>query len=97
MTAKNNVTRLLDARSINYRVFELSAEKHSAEQTAAHLALLHRGFQIANDASAQSLAEIHVNGGRRGLTLRLAVADLLRLTDARVVNAAEMHPTGEAD
>jgi len=28
---KNNVTRLLDARKINYQAFEMSAEKHSAE------------------------------------------------------------------
>ena len=34
---KNNVTRLLDARSINYKAFELSAEKHSAESTAKML------------------------------------------------------------
>lgn len=32
---KNNVTRLLDARKIKYQAFELSAEKHSAEETAA--------------------------------------------------------------
>ena len=32
---KNNVTRLLDSRKINYQTFELSTEKHSAEETAA--------------------------------------------------------------
>jgi Cys-tRNA(Pro)/Cys-tRNA(Cys) deacylase len=32
---KNNVTRLLDSRQIKYQSFELSAEKHSAEETAA--------------------------------------------------------------
>lgn len=34
---RNNVTRLLDSRHIEYRVFELSADKHSAEETAALL------------------------------------------------------------
>ncbi|MBM4422836.1 MAG: hypothetical protein FJ030_05520 [Chloroflexi bacterium] len=37
MTAKNNVTRFLDSRQIPYQVFELPAEKHSAEETAALL------------------------------------------------------------
>ena len=32
---KNNVTRLLDSRQIKYQAFELPAEKHSAEETAA--------------------------------------------------------------
>jgi len=34
---KNNVTRLLDSRKIKYQAFELSAEKHSAEETAVIL------------------------------------------------------------
>lgn len=33
----NNVTRLLDSRKIPYTAFELSAEKHSARQTALTL------------------------------------------------------------
>ena len=35
MTLKNNVTRLLDSRKVEYTTFELSAEKHSAAETAA--------------------------------------------------------------
>jgi len=34
---KNNITRLLDSRKIKYQAFELSAEKHSAEETAVIL------------------------------------------------------------
>ncbi len=37
MPLRNNVTRLLDARQIRYEVFEFSAERHSAEETAALL------------------------------------------------------------
>jgi Cys-tRNA(Pro)/Cys-tRNA(Cys) deacylase len=37
MPFRNNVTRLLDARHIPYEVFELTKEKHSAEETAALL------------------------------------------------------------
>ncbi len=39
----------------------------------------HRTFV---DASAQSLAEVHVSAGRRGLEVALAPADLVALTDA---------------
>lgn len=34
MPVSNNVTRLLDARKVRYQLFELSAEKHSALETA---------------------------------------------------------------
>jgi Cys-tRNA(Pro)/Cys-tRNA(Cys) deacylase len=37
MAFKNNVTRLLDARGVDYKVFEFPPEKHSAEETAALL------------------------------------------------------------
>ena len=37
MPFRNNVTRLLDAQHIAYELFELPAEKHSAEETAALL------------------------------------------------------------
>ena len=37
MPFRNNVTRLLDARHIAYEIFELSPEKHSAEETAVLL------------------------------------------------------------
>ena len=37
---------------------------------------------ILVDASAEGLATIHVSGGRRGLQLELAPADLVRLTGA---------------
>ncbi|MDY7117779.1 Cys-tRNA(Pro) deacylase [Halomonas sp. SSL-5] len=36
------------------------------------------------DAGAEALAAIHVSGGRRGLEIRLAPADLLRLTGGRL-------------
>jgi Cys-tRNA(Pro)/Cys-tRNA(Cys) deacylase len=52
------------------------------------LALLNRGFRVCVDSSALQLEQLYVSGGRRGLDVRLAVADLIRLTGARVVDAA---------
>ena len=40
------------------------------------------------DASAEGLAAIHVSGGRRGLEIRLAPADLLALTRGRLAPLA---------
>ncbi len=37
MAFKNNVTRLLDSRKVDYTLFELDGDKHSAEETAARL------------------------------------------------------------
>jgi Cys-tRNA(Pro)/Cys-tRNA(Cys) deacylase len=47
------------------------------------LALINKGFQVVIDSSAQNHAEIHISGGQRGLNIRLAPADLTRLTGAR--------------
>ena len=155
MPFRNNVTRLLDARGVAYDLFELSPEKHSAEETAmllgvpeAHvyktlvvlregkgkkpllvltpagralnpktlaaalgekklhmatqreaetltglqvggisaLALLNRGFEIALDKAALALPFVHISAGQRGANLRLKVADLVALTNARLVD-----------
>jgi Cys-tRNA(Pro)/Cys-tRNA(Cys) deacylase len=50
------------------------------------LALIHKGFQVVIDSSAQDHAEIHVSGGQRGLNIKLAVSDLIILTHARVAS-----------
>jgi Cys-tRNA(Pro)/Cys-tRNA(Cys) deacylase len=152
---KNNVTRFLESRKVAYEAFELPADKHSAEETAAligvaaeivyktivivrekkgkpilcmvpataevdlkklakaldekklslptqreaealtglqaggisPLALLNKGFQICLDGSAEQHEKIHVSGGQRGLNIRLAVKDLVALTNAKWVEA----------
>lgn len=47
------------------------------------LALIHKGFQVVIDSAAQAAPEIHVSGGQRGLNIRIPVADLARLVNAR--------------
>jgi Cys-tRNA(Pro)/Cys-tRNA(Cys) deacylase len=39
---------------------------------------------VVIDSSAQNHAEIHISGGQRGLNIRLAVTDLVELTNARL-------------
>lgn len=48
------------------------------------LALRNKGFQVVLDSSAQNYEAIHVSGGQRGVNIRLPVADLVRLTKARL-------------
>lgn len=48
------------------------------------LALINKGFQVVVDATAQNYPEIHVSGGQRGLNIRLPVADLIKVTNARL-------------
>lgn len=48
------------------------------------LALINKGFQVVIDSAAQDYSEIHVSGGQRGLNIKLPVADLFKLTNARI-------------
>lgn len=50
------------------------------------LALLNKGFEICLDQAAAGLEFIHISAGQRGANLRLAPADLIQLTGARLVN-----------
>jgi Cys-tRNA(Pro)/Cys-tRNA(Cys) deacylase len=54
------------------------------------LALLNRGFDVCLDRAALGLDRILVSAGRRGIDLSLAVADLVRVTGARWVDAAKV-------
>jgi Cys-tRNA(Pro)/Cys-tRNA(Cys) deacylase len=54
------------------------------------LALINKGFQVVIDAAAQNYAEIHVSGGQRGLNIKLPVADLISLTNARLASVSRV-------
>jgi len=56
------------------------------------LALLDKHFEVYLDASGAELDELFINGGQRGINLRLRVADLLAVTGARVIRATAEHP-----
>jgi len=48
------------------------------------LALINKGFQVIIDSAVKGFSEIHISGGQRGLNIKLSVADLVRLTKARI-------------
>ena len=54
------------------------------------VALLHRGFPVYIDRAAAALDEIIVSAGQRGMDVRLAVPDLVRVTGAAFVEATSL-------
>ena len=78
------------ARLLGEKKLHLPTEREAERLTGLQaggispLALLQRGFQIVLDLSAQSLDEIHISGGQRGLNISLAPGDLVKLTNASV-------------
>jgi len=53
------------------------------------LALINKGFQVVIDSSAQKFPEIHISAGQRGLNIKLPVADLIKLTHARLASICQ--------
>jgi Cys-tRNA(Pro)/Cys-tRNA(Cys) deacylase len=53
------------------------------------LALINKGFQVVVDSAAQNYDEIHVSGGQRGLNIKLPLADLIKLTNARLASISK--------
>lgn len=52
------------------------------------LALLNQGFRVYIDRPAQKLETILVSAGQRGVNVELAVKDLVKLTQARWIEAS---------
>lgn len=78
------VAAVLDERKV-YLPTEREAEELTGLQAGgiSPLALIHKGFQVVIDSSAQNFGEIHISGGQRGLNIKLSVADLSKLTNPR--------------
>ena len=53
------------------------------------LSLINKGFQVVLDESAQQFSAIHISGGQRGLNIKLPVADLIKLTNARLARVSK--------
>lgn len=82
------------AKAVNEKKLVMASHEQAEQLTGLQvggisaLALKNSGFQVYLDQSAQNHAEIYVSGGQRGLDVRLAVTDLVRITGARWANAA---------
>lgn len=85
----SSVDLKLLAAALGEKKVHLPTEREAEQLTGLQaggispLALIHKGFQVIIDSSAQNQAEIHVSGGQRGLNIKLPVHDLANLTMAR--------------
>jgi Cys-tRNA(Pro)/Cys-tRNA(Cys) deacylase len=72
------------------------AERHTGLQVGgiSALALLNKGFVVAIEKSAVAHDEVLVSAGRRGIDVRLSIADLVALTGAKAIDAVKQLSPG---
>jgi Cys-tRNA(Pro)/Cys-tRNA(Cys) deacylase len=91
----SSVDLKLLATSLGEKKVHLPTEREAEQLTGLQaggispLALINKGFQVVIDSVAQDYPEIHVSGGQRGLNIKLAPADLIKLTNARVARISK--------
>jgi Cys-tRNA(Pro)/Cys-tRNA(Cys) deacylase len=89
--------RLL-ARSLEVKAVRMAPQREAERLTGllvggiSPLALLGRPFDVYLDRRAQRLDRLYINGGQRGINLRLRVADLVAVTGAQLVDATQPPP-----
>jgi Cys-tRNA(Pro)/Cys-tRNA(Cys) deacylase len=89
------------ARALSEKKLHLPSEREAERLTGLQaggispLALIQRGFQVVLDSSALTLEVMHISGGQRGLNIRLAPADLVKLANARYASISHPAAPGE--
>ena len=90
--ATSNVDLKMLAAALGEKKVYLPTEREAEQLTGLQaggispLALINKGFQVILDSSAQKFSAIHISGGQRGLNIKLPVADLIKLTNARIAS-----------
>jgi len=81
------------ARSLGEKAVRMASQREAERLTGLRvggigaLALAGKPFDVCLDRAALAHERIYVNPGRRGTNVRVSVDDLVRLTQARVVDA----------
>ena len=99
--AKTNAMRMLDRQKVKYEAFSYECDEfidgiHSADKEITKITGYVRGgcsplgmkkpYPVVFDASAGEFEEIYVSGGRIGLTLKVPLADLLKVTGGKLAD-----------
>ncbi len=85
----------LVAKGVNAKSAQMAPQREAERLTGlkvggiSPLALTDKPFEVYLDASGAALEELYINGGQRGVNVRLRVADLLQVTGAKVIQATE--------
>jgi len=81
------------SRAIGEKKVHMASHKEAEALTGllvggiSALALLNRPFDVYIDRLATKLSHVLVSAGKRGVNLRVSVADLIRVTRAQVIDA----------
>jgi Cys-tRNA(Pro)/Cys-tRNA(Cys) deacylase len=81
------------ARSVGEKTLAMASQRDAERITGLQvggisaLALMNKGFDVYIDRSAQKLDWLLVSAGKRGINLRLSVADLVKATRATYADA----------
>lgn len=84
----------LTARGVGAKSAHMALQRDAERLTGlkvggiSPLALLDRRFEVYLDAPGAALEWLYLNGGQRGVNVRLRVADLLAVTGARVIEVS---------
>jgi Cys-tRNA(Pro)/Cys-tRNA(Cys) deacylase len=87
------------ASAVGAKKLKMATHREAEEMTGLQvggispLALLNKGFAVYIHSLVNSLAQVCVSAGKRGLQLQLAPRDLIKLTNARAVDIASRDPT----
>ena len=90
----------LVARAVGAKSAQMAPQREAERLTGlkvggiSPLALLNQRFEVYLDAPGAGLDELYINGGQRGVNLRLRVADLLAVTGAQVIAASRAPAKG---
>ena len=81
----NKLANLLNEKKLNFPS-EKEVELITGLQVngISPLTLIHKGFTIVLDYSAQFFEDIHISGGQRGLNLLIIVQDLISLINPKI-------------
>lgn len=83
------------AKAVGAKKMKMATHKEAEEFTGLQvggisaLALLNRGFKMLLAQEANAFEGIFVSAGERGTNVKIGVNDLLKLTNARLVDVAE--------
>ena len=81
------------AKSVGEKKVHMASKKEAEQLTGLQtggisaLALLHKNFRVFIDKPALDLERILVSAGKRGINLELSVQDLIKITNARAIEA----------
>lgn len=84
------------ATAVGAKRLKMATHREAEEMTGLQVggisavALLNKGFTALIDQSVHAQSQICISAGKRGLQLKLAVADLVKLTNARTVDVADV-------